>query len=129
MNPFGPILTDRRVALNVSQKLLAHRLGVNPSTVSRWEGSSDHVVLSPQQIQDLARALHLDDPSPDKIAGDIFLLSCAAGYLPPDAREVLCIPVVAMLAMTWHTLSEDRQEELESRLGQWLEGGEEWMDD
>lgn len=128
MNPFGPILTDRRVALNVSQKLLAHRLGVNPSTVSRWEGSTDHVVLTPQQIEAMAAALHADDPSPDAIAGDIFLLSCAAGYLPPDAREVLCIPVVALLAMTWHTLSDDRQAELESLLGRWLDGAEDGND-
>lgn len=129
MNPFGSTLTERRVALNVSQRLLATRLGVNPSTVSRWEASTDHVVLSPQQIDHLAQALHADEPDADAIARDVFLLSCAAGYLPPAVRDVLTIPVIALLAMTWHTLTDDRQGELEMLLGQWLDGTEEEFDE
>lgn len=123
MNTFGSTLLRRREALLVSQSDLARRMGRAASTVSRWEAQDgpSHRRVTPMEIKEIAGALHEDNPQSDLIAAEEYLLLIAAGYLPPEAQQVMSIPVVAALAMAWDSLDEDQRDELEATISAMLE--------
>jgi len=51
-------ISDVRVAAGLSQRKLAHRLGVKPSTVSRWERRDANLTLD--TLHKIANALQCD---------------------------------------------------------------------
>lgn len=86
---FGPLLGGMREARGISKAELARRTGVDPSHVSRLEGSGRGV--SRELVDRIAKAL---DTSPRETNA---LLS-AAGFLTEEAAELLAQPELSRLA-------------------------------
>lgn len=76
----GDNLKKSREALNLTQDMLAAKLGVTTQTVSRWERASSQHLPRPKHIR-LLREIHAQAANPDGVD--------AGFWLSPDAMRLL----------------------------------------